>query len=74
MRDYPNMSYCMNENTLGALEQLVEAMDEFDSPDLYIASLSDSERDSFVRLVALIQDISEQTDRSEIDLADKCWE
>ena len=28
MSDYPNMSYCMVGNTLAALEQIMDAMDE----------------------------------------------
>ena len=28
MSNYPNMSYCMCENTLAALRQIVDAMDE----------------------------------------------
>jgi hypothetical protein len=28
MRDYPNMSYCMCNNTLAALNQILDAMDE----------------------------------------------
>jgi hypothetical protein len=28
MSNYPNMSYCMNENTLAALKQVLDAMQE----------------------------------------------
>ena len=28
MSNYPNMSYCMNENTLAAMRQVLDAMEE----------------------------------------------
>jgi hypothetical protein len=63
----------MCENTLRALEQIVDAMKEHDSPEQFVDSLSDSERVAFQRLVYQIQDIAELTDKSEIGLEDKCW-
>lgn len=73
MRNYPNMSYCMCENTLGALEQIVDAMKEHDSPEAFVVSLSDSERVAFQRLIFQIHDIAEMTEINQVDLADKCW-
>ena len=34
MRNYPNMSYCMFENTQGAMNQLAEFMIEADQDDV----------------------------------------
>jgi len=47
MRDYPNMSYCMCENTLSALHQVLEAMEN--DPD-FLEDMSERERSAFERL------------------------
>ena len=45
MSNYPNMSYCMCENTLGAMMQIVDAMQE-EGVD-FLKSLPPSERRAF---------------------------
>jgi hypothetical protein len=42
---YPNMSYCMCENTLDAINQIIDAMNE-EGPR-FLAELSRTERRSF---------------------------
>ena len=46
MRDYPNMSYCMCNNTLAALNQIMDAMDEQGDVD-FVKDLSMDELRSF---------------------------
>mgnify|MGYP003346889390 CR=1 FL=1 len=47
MSDYPNMSYCMCENTLLAMEQILTAMQ--DDPDFF-RDMSRTERSAFQEL------------------------
>lgn len=48
MSNYPNMSYCMNENTLAALEQVLTAMQE-QGPE-FLKELSPQELRAFNEL------------------------
>lgn len=48
MSNYPNMSYCMNENTLAALKQVMEAMDS-EGP-AFLKEMSREERRAFEEL------------------------
>lgn len=48
MSNYPNMSYCMNENTLLALRQVVQAMEE-EGP-AFLRELSRDELSAFQAL------------------------
>lgn len=48
MRDYPNMSYCMFQNTLLGMRQLLDAMSE-DGAEL-LADMSSEERRAFEEL------------------------
>lgn len=48
MRDYPNMSYCMFQNTVLGMRQLLEAMSE-DGAEL-LADMSREERRAFEEL------------------------
>jgi len=48
MSNYPNMSYCMNENTLAAMQQILTAMQE-DGVDMLI-DMSRDERRAFQEL------------------------
>lgn len=45
---YPNMSYCMNQNTLAAMQQVLIAMQENGAD--FIANLSRSENRAFQEL------------------------
>lgn len=51
MSNYPNMSYCMVENTLGALNQVFDAMAE--DPVEFLEDLSPSELRSLRELYQL---------------------
>lgn len=48
MSNYPNMSYCMCQNTLGALNQLLEAMEEQGAG--FVDGLSKEEKRAYDRL------------------------
>lgn len=45
-----NMSYCMCENTLLALRQVTNAMQEFESKEEFCAEMGREERAAFERL------------------------
>ena len=49
MQDYPNMSYCMCNNTLAAMDQLMDAMADVD----FIENLNPDELRSFNDLIEL---------------------
>lgn len=49
MQDYPNMSYCMCNNTLAAMDQLMDAMADVD----FIEELNPDELRSFNDLIEL---------------------
>lgn len=55
MRDYPNMSYCMCENTVLAVNQVYEALENEDTA--FIKDLSKSEKAAFVELYRACQDL-----------------
>jgi len=54
MSNYPNMSYCMCNNTLLALKQVVEAMNE-EGPQ-FLREMSRDERRSFEQLFSMCED------------------
>lgn len=47
---YPNMSYCMCENTLSALRQVTNAMQETDSIEEFTSDMGMEELAAFKRL------------------------
>jgi len=57
---YPNMSYCMNENTVAALQQIIDHMDE--DPENFIKDLNGSELHSFQRLYDLCREFRRTAD------------
>jgi hypothetical protein len=68
MAYYPNMSYCMCENTLGALRQVVEAMKE-EGPQ-FLLDMTRHERWAFQELFSMCEefmnlsdDLQEQVDQ-----------
>jgi hypothetical protein len=72
MSNYPNMSYCMCNNTLLALKQVVEAMNE-EGPQ-FLRELSRDERRSFEALFSMCEDfmtmseeLQEEFEREERD-------
>lgn len=54
MSNYPNMSYCMNENTLQAMRQVVDAMQN-EGPQ-FLQELSQSERWAFQELFQVCEE------------------
>jgi hypothetical protein len=54
MSNYPNMSYCMCNNTLLALKQIVEAMN--DEGPQFLREMSRDERRSFEELFSMCED------------------
>jgi hypothetical protein len=54
MSSYPNMSYCMCENTLLAMNQIVTAMNE-DGPQ-FLTEMSREERRAFQALFNMCED------------------
>ena len=54
MSSYPNMSYCMNENTLLAMRQIVTAMNE-EGPQ-FLREMSREERRAFEQLFSTCED------------------
>lgn len=57
---YPNMSYCMNENTVAALQQIIDHMDE--DPENFIKDLNGSEFHSFQRLYEMCKEFRRTAD------------
>jgi hypothetical protein len=54
MSNYPNMSYCMNENTLSALKQVLDTMQE-EGP-AFLLEMSREERRAFQELFNACED------------------
>jgi len=54
MSNYPNMSYCMNENTLAAMNQIVNAMNE-EGP-AFLTEMSRDEKRAFQQLFNVCED------------------
>ena len=54
MSNYPNMSYCMNENTLAAMNQIINAMNE-EGP-MFLREMSRSEKRAFQELFNVCED------------------
>jgi hypothetical protein len=54
MSNYPNMSYCMNENTLAAMNQILNAMRE-EGVD-FLMDMSSDERRAFQELFNTCED------------------
>ena len=69
MSNYPNMSYCMNQNTLLALQQVLDAMHE--GGQEFLADLSREERRAFGELFNACEDFmnkaSELEEEAEYD-------
>ncbi len=72
MSNYPNMSYCMNNNTLLALRQVLDAMQE-EGPQ-FLRELSRDERRSFDALfnacedfLTLSEELQDEYEREERD-------
>ena len=57
---FPNMSYCMCENTVQALIQIIDHMDE--DPENFMRDLSMTELNSFNRLYDLCKEFRRTAD------------
>ena len=66
MSNYPNMSYCMNENTLLAMKQIVEAMDN-DGP-MFLRELNRDERRAFEQLFNVCEDFMQLSEELQAEL------
>jgi len=66
MSNYPNMSYCMNENTLLAMKQIVEAMDN-EGP-MFLRELSRDERRAFEKLFNVCEDFMQLSEELQAEL------
>lgn len=66
MSNYPNMSYCMNENTVAALCQVINAMRE-EGVD-FLRDLSSSERSAFRELFNACEDFMQLSEELEDEL------
>ena len=65
MSNYPNMSYCMCENTLLAMRQVVEAM-ESEGVE-FLRDLNRTERRAFEELFDVCQSFMSMTEELEYD-------
>lgn len=68
MSNYPNMSYCMCENTLSALRQIVNTInEEYEGvPKLFVESLSREELEAFAEMLDVMHDLVEDSEDQEI--------
>ena len=60
--NYPNMSYCMCENTVLALRQVMGEMQEFGSLTEFVADLNRSEKQAFQELFNLCESFVKMTE------------
>ncbi len=60
--NYPNMSYCMCENTVLALRQVMGEMEEFGSLTEFVADLNRSEKQAFQELFNLCESFVKMTE------------
>ena len=72
MSNYPNMSYCMNENTLAALKQVLDTMQE-EGPQ-FLRELNRTERRAFEELfhycesfLTMSEELQEEYEQEERD-------
>jgi len=63
VRDYPNMSYCMCNNTEAALNQIMNAMDD-EGAVRFIKDLSMDELRSFNELVYIAKQFVRRAERA----------
>ena len=71
MSNYPNMSYCMCENTMRALDQVLTAMQE-EGP-MFVNEMGREERAAYKRLFNMCEDfltaaeeLEDELERSEV--------
>ena len=64
MKDYPNMSYCMCQNTLSALEQIMDAMDE-QGATKFLKMLNMDEMRAFDELIHVTRQFSKSAQKAQ---------
>lgn len=64
MSNFPNMSYCMCENTMASLRQVYEAM-RSEYPSDFFRQMSKSERAAFDELAQMCRLVADTADRFE---------
>jgi len=69
-RDYPNMSYCMCNNTEAALNQIMDAMDDEGDVE-FVKDLSRDELRSFNELVYIAEQFARRAERALDRVADE---
>lgn len=67
MSNYPNMSYCMVENTCNAMAQVIQAMQECNTTEEFIEDLNKTEKRQFQRLVMLCETFFYMTEQDNDD-------
>lgn len=72
MSDYPNMSYCMNQNTLLALHQVIDAMR--DQGAEFIQDLSREERRAYQELFHACEDFLTLVNKMEVYDSKREWD
>jgi len=65
MSDYPNMSYCMCENTSLAVNQILAAMQESGSTMQFFHSLSQREQAALIPLLSAMREIVEAAEQED---------
>ena len=63
MRDYPNMSYCMCNNTEAAFNQIMDAMDE-QGDVAFVRDLSMDELRSFNEIAFMARRFAQRAERA----------
>ena len=69
MSNFPNMSYCMCENTMAALRQVFEAMRHEDAVD-FMREMSRHERAAFTELAQMCRLVADTADAVEEEWQD----
>ena len=69
-RDYPNMSYCMCQNTEAALAQIMDAMDEQGDVE-FVKDLSMDELRSFNEILYIAEQFAQRAERALDRVADE---
>lgn len=65
MSNYPNMSYCMCENTTLAMRQILDEMQNYDSLAEFTAEMNRDEKAAFKRLFDLCESFMIMTEEME---------
>ena len=67
MSNFPNMSYCMCENTMASLRQVLEAM-QHEYPEDFVREMSKYERAAFEELAQMCRLVADTADQVQAEL------